>query len=165
MANQALFDRYFLSTVPPADLTGGTAWPEAWVDFNTANSGTTLTDPSLPLLNPRIRPRQDRRVSMAELRDADTAAANLMLQGAFNVNSTSVPAWKAFLKTHSNNPIELYHTSGSSPGSVTIDPGDDVLISRFWSATGASAPNQPWSGVRTLDDDQLRNLRRALSNR
>jgi hypothetical protein len=159
LANQELFDRFFLSTVPPeGSAPSGTTWPAAWTNFNTANSGTTLTDPSLPLLNQRLNPRDDKVVQLSELRDPYTAAANLMLEGAFNVNSTSVPAWKAFLKTHSNNPIELYHASGSSPGAVTIDPGDDVLISRFWSATGASSPNQPWSGVRTLDDDDITDL-------
>jgi hypothetical protein len=73
--NDALWDRYFFSTtaqLTPSELDAGT-----------------------PLPNPRMQPMAD--ATLINLQDADEAAANLLVQGAFNVNSTSVEAWKALL--------------------------------------------------------------------
>lgn len=73
--NDALWDRYFFSTT--AQLT------QAELDAGT------------PLPNPRMQPIGG--AALVDLQDPDEAAANLMVQGAFNVNSTSVKAWKALL--------------------------------------------------------------------
>jgi len=73
--NDALWDRYFFSTtaqLTQAELDAGTALP-----------------------NPRMQALQG--AALADLQDPDEAAANLLVQGAFNVNSTSVTAWKALL--------------------------------------------------------------------
>jgi len=73
--NDTLWDRYFFSTtaqLTPAELDAGTLLP-----------------------NPRMLPVAD--ATLVDLQDADEAAANLLVQGAFNVNSTSVEAWKALL--------------------------------------------------------------------
>lgn len=73
--NDALWDRYFFST--------------------TAQLTQTELDAGTPLPNPRMQPIG--AATLADLQDPDKAAANLMVRGAFNVNSTSVEAWKALL--------------------------------------------------------------------
>jgi hypothetical protein len=71
LLNDVLFDKYFFSTVPQ---TGGIVWP---------------------LLNPLVQPVGN--PSNASLRDFDDAAQHLLYEGGFNINSTSVLAWAAFL--------------------------------------------------------------------
>lgn len=159
LSNEALFDRYFFSTVPPAGSPpSGTVWPTAWTAFNAANSGTRLADPTKPLLNSRIEPlgANGEAPLMADLRDVDRAAANLLLDGAFNVNSTSVAAWKAFLAGTGGNAIRLWNASEKEGRTVSASSG--TPFSRFWSASGRTDANTLWSGLRILSDDQLDEL-------
>lgn len=156
LANETLFDRYFLSTIPPKNLAGGTAWPQAWRDFNAANSGAFLEDASTPLLNTRLRVRSDRPVPMDELRNAEQAAAHLLLDGAFNVNSTSVPAWKALLASKAGNRLSVYNATTTSVENFA--PTDEYPMTRFWSATGNLMPEDPWNGLRTLNENELTRL-------
>jgi hypothetical protein len=165
LVNEALFDRFFFSTVPPASLTAppGTAYPSAWIAFNAANPTDNLTNRSVPLLNSRLKPyfkNQTNAPAMANLRDMDKAAANLLLDGAFNINSTSVAAWKAFLGGLSGNDLRLYNVENrtASTVSTTISGVRGTTFSRFWSADGKSSPNIPWSGLRVLSDPELDDL-------
>jgi hypothetical protein len=156
LANATLFDRFFLSTVPPA----GANFPERWNDFNSANPGSgAVADPSWPLLNARVRPHFPGGSSplLSDLRDFDRAAANLTLDGAFNVNSTSVEAWKALLGSLSGNDLHLFRAEN---GSVTTLNASTLRnpIPRFWSAASTGGVNQAWEGVRALDDNELTEL-------
>lgn len=163
LANEALFDRYFFSTVPPSGAApSGTTWPSAWTAFNSANSGSRMSDFSKPLLNSRIKPYTPRGVAplMADLRDADKAAANLLLDGAFNVNSTSVEAWKAFLAGASGNEIRLWDAASRSAQTVATTSG--TPFSRFWSASSATAANTLWSGLRILSNSELNELAQRI---
>ncbi len=159
LSNEALFDRFFFSTVPPSGLTaGGTTYPTTWTAFNAANSGSSLADATKPLLNARMKPyfKDGIAPKMADLRDVEKAAANLMLDGAFNINSTSVPAWRAFLGGLSGNDIRLWDATQKTAG--LISPGTGTPVSRFWSGSGRTASNQPWSGLRVLSDSELTEL-------
>lgn len=159
LANEALFDRFFFSTVPP----GGANYPDTWAAFNAANTGATLSDNSKALLNSRMKPyfKNKAAPAMTDLRNVDKAAANLLLDGAFNINSTSVPAWKALLGGLSgNNSLALWN--GTSGSTATVPAGTGTLISRFWSASGLTAANQPWSGVRVLSDAELDDLAKRI---
>ena len=160
LANQALFDSYFFSTVPPTGTApSGTVWPKQWLDFNNANPGVDLKDASIPLLNNRITPlhTNGQAPAMADLRDMDKAASNLVLNGAFNVNSTSVDAWRALLSSLSGKNLSLWdattETSKTFTSSELLNP-----ISRFWSSNGGGAVNTLWSGVRALTDPQIQAL-------
>ncbi len=85
LVNQALWDRYYFSTVPLA--------------------GT----PAFPLRNPRHALWDPANLGVAalasDLRDFDRAASRLLLAGAFNANSTSVEAWKALLSSTLGAPV------------------------------------------------------------
>ncbi len=75
--NEALWDDWFFSTLP---------------------ANATLPDPA----NSRLLPYQ----SASQTLNATTSAANLLLDGAFNINSTSVEAWKAMLASFYASDIE-----------------------------------------------------------
>ncbi len=159
LANEALFDRFFFSTVPPSSLTAsGTTYPATWNAFNAANPGATLADAAKPFLNARMKPyfKDGAAPKMADLRDVEKAAANLMLDGAFNINSTSVPAWKAFLGSLSGNDIRMWDATQKKADPVSTSAGTPV--SRFWSGSGRTAFNQPWSGLRVLNETELTEL-------
>jgi Tfp pilus assembly protein PilX len=159
LTNEALFDTYFFSTVPPSSKAFGTTWPDIWTNFNNTNSND-ITDTSLPLLNSRIKLRTDKEIASSDLRDIYKAAANLYLDGGFNVNSTSINAWKAFLGGLSGNQIEIYDASQAS--TVTVGNKSETLIPRFWSATGNSTIDGDWSGLVSLNDTELTELATAI---
>ncbi|MBT8043865.1 MAG: hypothetical protein KJO79_02845, partial [Verrucomicrobiae bacterium] len=150
--NQNLWDRYFFSGIPMASNGSNFSW-----------------NPSRDALwNKRYR-----RNSMAKLSDADIAsklednsglsygfwnnAYLLKNLAAFNVNSTSVEAWTAFLSGLQG--LERPTTKSSTGG------GTDSVFSRIvqpmGSATsgGVSVDNRGgWSGGRTLSADEIRSL-------
>lgn len=163
LANEALFDRFFFSTVPPSGSPPtGTAWPDAWTQFAARNPGPRVADQTAPLLNSRMTPffREGAGPLLSDLRDFDRAAANLMVAGAFNVNSTSVEAWKAFLGSLSGNALAIFNATGGSVVNLSsFGRGvDKNPIPRFWSASATATPNAPWDGLRVLDDTQLTEL-------
>ncbi len=160
LANQTLFDGYFLSTVPPAGTApSGTVWPAQWTEFNTANSGANLADASKPLPNRRITPiaTNGNQPAMADLRDMDTAAANLLLNGAFNINSTSVDAWRAYLSSLSGNDLDIWDASDRSARTLTAATLDNPFV-RFAASNSNNSVNSLWSGIRSLTDPQITDL-------
>ena len=135
LLNEALWDRYFLSTIPDditaADLGDSTyVLPNARMRFHDTSAATPLS---------QIRGR-----------DAfATAAASLMLEGGFNINSTSVDAWSALLAGRNGL---LYDPAASAESSTPLA----YPYSRF---TRPSAKiNGDWSGYRQLTSDQINRL-------
>ncbi|HSI08414.1 MAG TPA: hypothetical protein VK985_07465 [Rariglobus sp.] len=126
LLNQTLWDRYFFSTVP-ASLTA---------------SGQLTADYRLPNSRHELHWRSDPAAEFPELKTADAAAAHLLVNGGFNVNSTSVQAWRALLYSHNADP--------SQPASVPF--------SRFAKPRPGDTPNSIWNGWRVLTEPQLDNL-------
>lgn len=132
LLNRELWDRYFFSTVP------------------VSLSASNIVDPDYHLPNARhIIRRQGAAPAANALRGVaafDTAAAHLVLNGGFNVNSTSVQAWRALLASH----------LGQDP-----DPNDATKrhpFSRFARPLPTAAPNHAWEGYRILSDEQIKRL-------
>ena len=164
LANQALFDSYYFSTVPPAgSAPTGTTWPVEWTSFNAANSGTTLSDSTKVFLNRRITPiyTNGQPAALADIRDMDKAAAYLLLNGAFNINSTSVDAWRALLSSLSGNDLNLWNASTSSASTFSSTTLQNPLC-RFTSANTDNSVNTVWSGVRALSDADVTALATAI---
>ena len=156
LANDTLFDRFFFSTVPPSSLN--TNAPKQWSDFNSANTGASLkASPALP--NSRIKPtdRNGTPPLMSDLRDFDKAAANLMLDGAFNVNSTSIHAWKAMLSSLSGNDLQVFKSASGMAGSISSTSLKNP-IPRLWSSSNSGNVNGPWDGNRALSDTEVTEL-------
>jgi Tfp pilus assembly protein PilX len=153
-ANQEIWDRWFASGIP-----------------------TTLTAAELAsgnLTNPRMRPLQIGQ--LAEVKNINTAAANLVVEGMFNLNSTSVEAWKALLGSTANGSSPV-----AAPGdtSLSFDPSSGADTAARYARTlitnqvagggGMSTvggdPLARWSGPVKLSDAQLTDLAKGIVQR
>jgi hypothetical protein len=155
LLNDALFDRYYLSGIAPDFNIGGSGYSA------TGSIAKTLTDFFGPdyqnaRANPVLRPHLPQGSTAADVVTALAApdgykktGAYSLIDGAFNVNSTSVAAWKAFLRANRNLAIE-YAQSGGTDGSSG---------SPFPSSTSPAAPGNGaaslWSGFSRLSDSQV----------
>ena len=104
LLNDALWDSYFFSTVP-RDL-----------------DPSTIGDSQFKLPNPRLQLhfKQGKAPSAEDLLGFESAAANLLVDGAFNVNSTSVKAWSALLASFFGTNVTT--PDGSSGGTSGESP-------------------------------------------
>lgn len=134
--NDSLWDDYFLSTIDPYDIDG---------------------------LNPdRLSPLRDRFVELDETveynpedpNDYQDVAANLLLRGAFNVNSTSVEAWAALLSGLGGEGINYI-----DPASETTSTTGDLEYPIHRNTTPIGDRNTPWTGApRDFDRSEIRTL-------
>ncbi len=160
LANDNLFDRFYLSTVPPA--TPALPVPQQWTAFNDANRGSSWAgDTSVRLPNARMQPyaRNGVAPTMANLRDFDQSAANLLLNGAFNVNSTSVDAWKVLLSSLSGNDLRVFNPVTNSAQTITSSNLKNP-IPRFWGS--ATSTGGAWDGARALSDAEVTTLAKSI---
>jgi hypothetical protein len=153
MANEALFDTYFFSTVPPASGFN-------WASSGTLNYGSfakTITSATIAQRQalPNFRytfyfKNGTNAPAVTDLQNESKAAANLLVDGAFNVNSTSVAAWKALLTSLAGQSFLQYnYLTGKY-----VQRNPSIPILRFWSVCRSSA-NDPWDGMRDLTDAQV----------
>jgi hypothetical protein len=126
--NEALWDRYFFSTVP-ATLTNAS---QLTADYRLPNSRH----------EPYWRGATPTTSEFGELKTPDGAAAHLLVNGGFNINSTSVQAWRALLYSH--------NTRETFPAAVPF--------SRFARPLSGATPNSTWTGYRVLTDTQIDHL-------
>jgi len=147
LLNESLWDRFMLSTIPGPSP-----------DF------------SDPLPNSRHRYTEEAVSAGGDLTAVDTAAAYLVNEGALNVNSTSVEAWKALLTAFrdlslGDNPAE------TAPVARTLDPiaqsvgfhfDTDTLggwhDSEMGNVPGGKNYTNVLSGFRYLDDAMIQVL-------
>lgn len=139
--NEALWDRFFLSTLP-ASLSVRPA--------NLPNSRLRFHDP-------------DGVASALDALEGETgyelAATRLMIDGAFNINSTSVDAWAAFLGSVQEADYEFGTSSGSRTDSgVRPFPRVRNFHAPDPTAAGLGGNLYEWTGYRRLDGDQLKAL-------
>ena len=174
LSNEVLWDKYFLSSLAPRSAarfgTAKTMW-ETWRDFLGSKS---------TLINPRFSPwlgdaTTETVRSRLFLSNQDTAlkadaykriAANLMLNGGFNINSTSVEAWQALLASTRNQALTKLPKSGGNQGEKITGSGtvfsrtETVLSEAVDSASNGLASH--YSGYRDISDEQLGKLAKAI---
>ena len=168
-ANNQLWDNYFFSTFNTYDglaFTAGTkrSLDQVVTDFFTGK-GTILNSRYVPY----VPPGRDPATVAAELKTNtgyQRSGAYLMSDGSFNINSTSVEAWKALLRSLSHRDVAFFDPMGSA--SLTPQAGvvkDAMnLVARFRRPAGDSLENKkgvtglPWRGCRTLTDKQIDRL-------
>lgn len=167
LANETLFDGYFLSGAAPrfGSRMSPTPSPAVWNEDQISESTKTVdvleqffTDSvKNPLRNPRMAPFRSGLTPTTIKGILDTPArclliaGYLMLDGGFNINSTSEEAWTAVLAS----------LRGAEPASK-----DRTAQSRFRHILTSSpynmAENDPWSGFRTLTDSEIKTLAKNL---
>ena len=156
-ANRALLDGYFLSGV------GHDEWTPKSTELMNAESATLRAGlPYSPFRNPRLKPifsdgalretsygNLSNEVSSVEDRDFryQTLAADLLLDGAFNINSTSVDAWISHLASLKGKIIPN--------GTYTAN---ETPIPRFLKQPAQNS----WNELRSLSDDEVTLLAHCL---
>lgn len=161
LSNAALWDRYYLSTIAPYQ---GTAFGSRQKTINEVAQG--FFEGEEKLLNARLTPLPSDKTDdiVSSLSNGDgwlLSAAHLMLEGGFNVNSTSVDAWTSVLSA-------LRHAE-----MVTTDDGirqgdkDEAAFPRVRKpVNGVITPGDEyakrWQGFRSLNDAEVRTLAKNL---
>lgn len=169
--NDSLWDRYYISSI--ADLP---ALP--WLSNQARTWQEVLQDvfeQRKPALNSRItaiRPisRANSLVSsLASLGEKDRArefGRHLAVKGPFNVNSTSVDAWRAVLSSLRDQTINGW-------GKTNLTQAEQTPLVRM--GMPLAGPNQTspdvnllgqirWAGFRALSDDEITKLAREIVN-
>lgn len=130
--NHTLWDAYFLSSGTPAEKQA------------------FLRDPvRSPLPNGRVKPNpMAGPVTAADLTDFHRAAPHLLIDGAFNVNSTSVAAWEALLLSGLGQQADA--DTVAFPRILNTPAGE-------WNG---SSPRNPaaWAGQRVFTRAEIRKL-------
>ena len=173
LANRALWDEWFLSGIAPQ--TNGTfsksrTQKVVATEFLTgkAKLPTVRYTPDLHGLD--ATKLANTYFASSSPSDAATReiAALLRVDGLFNVNSTSIEAWKCLLGSLKNNPVIVRDATGAESIS-TADANTPVANLQapqtgIAKGTGSVAPKDPdqWVGRRTLTDAEIDALARAL---
>jgi hypothetical protein len=152
LLNHSMWDRFFLSTIPYS------------------NSGFKLEE-GASLSNPRhvTAPIGDGLDTAAETA-LDEAAAHILVDGVFNVNSTSVPAWKQFLLSNVNRKVDVRNNALGTDSS----PKDEAVFPRILHpyTTGLAQGNRKpgtqegdksvYTGNRSITDAEAHALAKAI---
>ncbi len=170
LLNLALYDRYYFSGF--ADQTGsfgsGRTVTTLVNDFIAGNK--TLADPRMTLHTPDGKPATELATEITGTSPHRRVAAWQLMNGAFNINSTSVAAWKAMLGSiHDSQAIFNRINKVGSNSAFTKLPATDsgskeARLSRFRlpasesEADGADSRDAYWLGPRELSDDELETL-------
>ena len=165
--NEALWDGWFFSGAAPtlthSSRSGdATVWNQTVAGISRPITGVLrdfMDDPlAKPLRNPRMVPsripadKDDLVAMLSEPAGCLKIAAELMVDGAFNVNSTSVEAWTAMFAGLRGARFDVENTAAGG--------GTDTAFPRLRDPLGTV--NDVWHGYRTLSDDQIKTLARKM---
>lgn len=135
-ANRTLWDRFFLSTGTDSDKRRLLENPEKY-----------------PLPNGRMRLASD-GASEERLKDFHQSASQLLVDGAFNVNSTRVEAWKALLGSS--------RLSGFNGGETVPFPRVLSPPGAAWQSGQSVDSDAAWAGSRELTKEEIGRLAAAI---
>ncbi|MDP4658972.1 MAG: hypothetical protein NWS49_06440 [Opitutales bacterium] len=186
LLNAALWDGYFLSGLGPRMRTGGSgsvtpADPVPATPANATGGGRpTAADPNVatdipavieafingdaPLANPRFSHELSSLGAEAKtlaLNDHRRVASVLLNEGAFNVNSTSVEAWTAFLGAAKGQALAGVGANSPSPTNNARFPRSLAKVAST-AASGDAIDESNWQGFANLSDAQLEALAKAI---
>jgi hypothetical protein len=157
LLNDALFDRYYLSGIAPSFTIGAGGYSATGTITNTLTSFFSADYQSAnanPVLRPYLPPGQTAAAAAKALVADDgykKMGAYSLIDGAFNVNSTSVSAWTAFLRANRN--LAIGYANGGTDGSAGSPfPSSNSPVNP---GNGAAAL---WAGFSRLSDAQVTTL-------
>ncbi len=189
LLNETLFDSYFFSGTPSAwredshalsQLAGSHSYSSP-VDSNGVErfkrgvyDSKGLLHPVDEVFNPSQHTSSNPRLSylkdadLVDVRDLDKAAGKMMIEGAFNVNSTSVAAWEAVLSGLGGQDMRTWNLASRVSQTVTAAqlvapfPRFSVPTSVQIGTNSIDPLNHPWGGLRSLNATELNDLAVAI---
>ncbi|GAA5482159.1 hypothetical protein [Haloferula sargassicola] len=168
LINNALWDQYFLSSIGPEVTPGnspgsGNPWNQTVARVRRDVDEVVKDWVENPLTQPLRNSRNtlyegdfnDEEV-ISRLTDKSgfaAAAAHILTEGSFNVNSTNVDAWEAILASLRGETIDF--VGGGSEDASRTNP-----LIRLSPPTGEA--NDRWDGYRELSDSQIKSLAESI---
>jgi hypothetical protein len=169
LLNDTLWDDYYVSSLANQERSGArTDTYSLNVNIDRLLAGTGIANSRYRLLETGI-PDSQVKTDLQSAQGFLKAANYLMVDGMFNVNSTSVDAWQALFTGIRERQIVFRNSSGGLQ-KVAIPSGQRIAVSRFDTEVSDQEMSDPrvgvrmpdgsmgWSSVRFLDDTQLRRL-------
>jgi hypothetical protein len=165
LLNDALWDDYYVSTLANQTRPGAPSALSLEANIERLTSDQPIANARYGYYNTGIEAddvKQDLQAEEGYLK----SAAHLMVDGSFNVNSTSVAAWHALFAGIRERQI-YYRTQSGSLAKVEVPSSARIALSRFETpnsnkevtniANGVTRDdgNQTWSGIRFLTNDHL----------
>lgn len=174
LANQALWDDWFLSSIAPQTAAAFTN-----TRLHNVVAREFLAAPSKPLPIAQYKPNlmgQDPAQLIGKLFNGNLirtgsealTASLISVEGMFNVNSTSVQAWKALLSSLRDRNVLGQTPQGADTVVATagLTPNASLLSPVNLQADNASLSDPKsiaqWSGVRMLKDGEITELAKAI---
>ena len=166
--NARLWDGFFFSTLGIDHVANSGSSFDSHFNFAKLASG------EIELPNPRMVFRAvpgdtgvDAVIAAGGDRAPEALAARLQVKGAFNVNSTSVAAWKALLSSMGSAELPVLSTNNGSvswqkPGGVRFNRFGHVLTQQSFKQGGSGDEPGFWQGWRELSDAELEQLATEL---
>lgn len=164
LLNEKFFDRYFFSSIAPRDSKWSRRPSESAKSVYNAHRNHERKLPNSRYIPYGETGEEDisGRVAYGRI------ASKLMVEGMFNVNSTSVDAWLMVLSSLHKAKM-LYFDVYSDSMVVKTKPDQEFVVSRFTIPAGGSADSDSpapgqipeelfWRGYRTLSQDQMEAL-------
>ncbi len=171
LANHALYDRFYFSTF----ATRGNATPAAVFEEFMDGSRPLPSQAFLPYLPPGRSAATAKAGLFTSGKPNDTAYQNAaqyqLVRGAFNVNSTSVQAWKAMLGSLRHNEVTTLWAKNTALENIATTDAPIMAMSLLNGGAigGAVAANKiddaktnEWNGYRQLSDAQLEALAKEI---
>ena len=165
LLNLALYDGFYFSGF--ADQTGSFGNGKTAKTIAQAFAGgSSLDDPRMQLRPPNGKKPADLPDAISQPGAYKNMAAWQLMDGCFNINSTSVPAWKAMLASiHDSQAPVNQRATGATPSTSLVPlkstATGETRISRMRlpasssAAQGASLEDAYWLGPREYSDTQL----------
>lgn len=167
LVNEVLFDSYVFTTIPQVRDDYRSDEPAYGSRYF---EGLLAGESFLP--NPRYIPYEPTGSEWTEEALQDTGsdttgsffhnAGHVLVDGAFNVNSTSVDAWEAFLSGTYQLPVRQLSTNGEVGGFQS--PPEGVRFPRVQAVMGHGVDGSGmdnegfWTGFRDLSSEEVREL-------
>jgi len=167
LVNEVLWDSYIFTTIPQTEdnFSGN----EVAQDYDKLLSGELL------LPNPRFIPYEPEgstfdEATLKAVGDATSGsffhnAGHLLVDGAFNIHSTSVDAWEAFLSSTRGLPVEKIDDNGAITGydeDITTVRFPRVKANYGDAAEAGETGSAFWDGFRELTQTEVRDLAAAI---
>jgi hypothetical protein len=168
LANHALYDRFYFSTF----ATRGSEKPDAVFEKFMNRSEPLASQAFQPYLPGAKTAAEAKAELFASSKPNDsaykTAAEFQLIQGPFNVNSTSVQAWKAMLASMNKSDVATLwartagleiRTAGGVPITAMSLPNGGAIPSPTLDASKIdNLRSNNWNGYRELNETELENL-------